>query len=40
MAAVSLFWGYNVAVVTSYENALCSRSFKDINLLSVGLLVV
>ena len=30
----------NVAVVTSYENAPCSMSFKDINLLSMGLLEV
>lgn len=39
-AAVSLFWGNNVTVVTSYENALGSMSFKDIKLLSIGLLVV
>ena len=30
----------NVTVVTSYENALGSMSFKDIKLLSIGLLVV
>ena len=39
-AAVSLFWGNNVTVVTSYENVLGSMSFKDIKLLSIGLLVV
>ena len=39
-AAVLLFWGNNMAVVSSYENALGSMSFKDIKLLSIGLLVV
>ena len=39
-AAVSLFWCNNVTVVTSYENVLGSMSFKDIKLLSIGLLVV
>ena len=29
IAAVILFWDNNMAVITSYENALCSMSFKE-----------
>lgn len=41
IATVILFWDNNMAVMTSYENAPCSMSFKaSWNLLSIGLLVV
>ena len=41
IAAVIFFWDNNMAVMTSYENAPCSMSFKaPWNLLSIGLLVV
>ena len=41
IAPVILFWDNNMAVMTSYENAPCSMSFKaSWNLLSIGFLVV